>query len=246
MGVSHGVAWRRPWTSLGEVGARLLRGVGLRPTVGVEWGDGGGRVVGLLKERYEEVCRKVDREFARNREKYGDKIRCGPGCADCCSQLFQITEVEAADVSRGVRLMDAEAQRRLRERADPYLVARRKMVTAKGEPEAWGSLPPAGTRLPCPALEDGVCSIYEFRPLICRKFGMPLYNPAKPERVFACELNFTDGDEIIDVHLMEIQSAIHEEFKAINADYSDAGGRMEEEPLTVARAILEDFSGIVK
>jgi len=62
-------------------------------------------MMAMLRERYEEVCRKVDREFARNREIYGEKIRCGPGCTDCCSQLFQITEVEAAEISRGVRMM---------------------------------------------------------------------------------------------------------------------------------------------
>jgi Fe-S-cluster containining protein len=200
----------------------------------------------MLRERYRGMCERVDEEFARNREMHGDKIRCGPGCTDCCSQLFQITEVEAAEISRGVREMEPDARRRLTERAVPYMEARSKMVTAKGEPEAWGSLPPMGTRLPCPALEDGVCSIYEFRPLICRKFGIPLYNPAKPERVFACELNFTEGDEIVDYHLVEIQSAIHEDFKSINTDYSDNGGKMEDEPLTVARAILEDFSSRVE
>ena len=58
------------------------------------------------------------------------------------------------------------------------------------------SLPPPGLRLACPALEDGACQIYENRPLMCRKYGMPLYNPQKPEQVFACELNFKPGEEI--------------------------------------------------
>jgi hypothetical protein len=114
-------------------------------------------------------------------------------------------------------------------------------VSANGEPEAWGSLPPRGTRLACPALEDGVCQIYEYRPLICRKFGIPLYNPDRPGRVYACELNFGDGEEIVDGKLVQIQTGIHQEWKLLQSDYNDAGLPRDVEPLTVARALLEDF-----
>jgi Fe-S-cluster containining protein len=98
--------------------------------------------------------------------------------------------------------------------------------------------------LPCPALEDGVCTIYEQRPLICRKFGIPLYNPDKPGQVFACELNFKDGDEIADGQLVQIQTGIHQRWKALQADYNRAGAYRDPDPITVARAILEDFSGL--
>ncbi len=118
------------------------------------------------------------------------------------------------------------------------------MVTAAGEPEAWGSLPSPGSRLACPALEDGVCQIYEHRPLICWKFGIPLFNPDKPGRVFACELNFRDGEAIEDGKLVQIQTGIHERWKQVQTDYNDAGGYRDGAPITVARAIVEDFSGL--
>ena len=73
---------------------------------------------------------------------------------------------------------------------------------------------------------------------------MPLCNPDKPGRVFACELNFKDGDEISDSHLIQIQTGIHERWKQVQADYNDAGGMRDPKPFTVARAILEDFSGL--
>ena len=47
-------------------------------------------------DRYLKICTRVEREFARNRGLYGEQMRCGPGCSDCCHQLFQITEIEAA------------------------------------------------------------------------------------------------------------------------------------------------------
>ena len=195
-----------------------------------------------FEERYLDIAAAVDNEFARNRRLYGEKIRCGAGCSDCCYQLFQITAIEAEYISRGVRSLDPDKREALQARARDYTAARRKLLTEEGEPESWGNLPPVGTRLACPALEDGVCSIYELRPLMCHKFGMPIFNPDKPDQIFACELNFKDGDEIVDGELIQIQSGIHRAWKELRSDYRAAGGRQDSEPLTVARAILEEFN----
>ena len=126
----------------------------------------------------------------------------------------------------------------LGDRARSYMDERRRLVASSGEPEAWGSLPPPGARLACPALDDGICTIYDCRPLICRRFGMPIYNPDRPGRVFACELNFEDGQAIDDPDLVQIQTAIHEDWKQLQADYNQSGGHRDAEPITVARAIL--------
>ncbi|MBV6432165.1 MAG: hypothetical protein IANPNBLG_02301 [Bryobacteraceae bacterium] len=191
---------------------------------------------------YLTICRDFEHEFDRNRRLYGARIQCRRGCSDCCHQLFQITEIEAAWISHGIRLLAPELRARLTEKARTYIEDRRLLVSRGGEPEAWGSLPAPGARLACPALEDGACSIYEYRPLICRKFGIPLYNPDKPGRVFACELNFRNGDAIDDPHLVRIQSAIHGKWRQVQAGYNEAGGYRDPSPITVARAILEDFS----
>lgn len=194
-----------------------------------------------IRERYREVRAEFAREFERNRALHGARIHCGPGCSDCCHQLFQITEIEAAEVSRGVALLDEQTAARLRTRAAAYIEARRALVSATGEPEAWGSLPPTGARLACPALENGICAIYEHRPLMCRKFGIPLWNPDRPGRVYACELNFRAGDEIVDPDLIQIQTAIHDKWKQTQAAYNQAGGFRDSEPITVARAMVEQF-----
>jgi Fe-S-cluster containining protein len=196
---------------------------------------------GNIVNAYLRLCRSVDGEFARNRELHGVRMRCGPGCSDCCGQLFQITEIEAARISIAMRQFDPAEGTELRIRAEKYLEAREQLTGG----ETWGMQPEAGIRLPCPALADGICRIYEHRPLICRKFGMPIYNPEKPERLLACELNFTSGESIQDPALVQIQTALHNEWKEINGDYNRQGGRREERPLTVARAILEDFSGLI-
>jgi Fe-S-cluster containining protein len=126
-------------------------------------------------------------------------------------------------------------------RARRYLGEREKLLADRHVPDAWGSLPPPGLRLACPALENGECQIYDYRPVICRKYGMPLYNPQKPDRVFACELNFKPGEEIDDPQLVQIQTKLYEDAVAVQTDYNRQGGRRDSRPITVARAILEDF-----
>jgi Fe-S-cluster containining protein len=190
---------------------------------------------------YRRIAADWEAEFERNRREYGERIHCGKGCCDCCSQLFQITEVEAAYISRAVKELPPEQRQRLCERARQYLPRREELLSAKNVPDAWGSLPPPGLRLPCPALENGACQIYNHRPLICRKYGMPLFNPAKPDRLFACELNFNPGEEVDVTDLVQIQTGIHKSWSGLNQEYNRLGLTRDPNPVTVARAILEDF-----
>ena len=176
----------------------------------------------VIEERYREIVAAVDAEFVRNRELHGDRIHCRPGCTDCCHQSFPITEIEATVISQGMQTLDAQLRASLEDRARAYIEA-----CLLGR-----------THLPCPALEEGVCSIYDFRPLMCHKFGMPLYNPEKPDRVFACELNFKDGEEIKDPELIQIQSGIHRNWKLLQMDYSASNQHVDSGRLTVAHAIL--------
>ncbi|MGH9345289.1 MAG: YkgJ family cysteine cluster protein [Terriglobia bacterium] len=192
-------------------------------------------------DEYLRVAGEWNAEFARSRELHGDKIHCGKGCCDCCSQMFQITEVEAAYISSAIKKLPQSRQSELRARAREYLTQREKLLASRNVPDAWGSLPPPGLRLPCPALEGGACSIYDHRPMICRKYGIPLYSPQKPDRIFACELNFKPGEEIMDSDLVQIHAKLYDRWAGVQAGYNEQGGRRDPKPLTVARAILEDF-----
>jgi hypothetical protein len=71
---------------------------------------------------------------------------------------------------------------------------------------------------------------------------MPLWNPDRPGRVHACELNFKAGEEIEDGQLIQIQTGLHGQWKALQAEYNQRGGCRDAKAITVARAILEDFS----
>jgi len=191
---------------------------------------------------YLQICHDVAREFDRNLKRYGDRIGCGKGCTDCCHHIFQITEIEAAYVSLGLKTLPEAVRKRLVERARAHLPERQKRMSAHGRIEAWGTLPEPHMRLACPALENGACAIYDHRPLVCRKFGIPIFNPDNPDRIYACELNFKPGEEIVDDELIPIQTDIYERWIGLQRAYGRAGGRTEKRPISVARAILEDFT----
>ena len=201
---------------------------------------------------YETVAALVDAEFASNLERFRDHItpdgspglQCRRGCNACCSHLFEITALESAYISRYLRQLPPAERQRLRERAAAYKVAREKLLDARARElkaqHIEGKLPVVGFRLACPALgDDGACTIYEARPLICRKFGMPLYNPRRPGVLGACELNFKDGDALDADDIVAHQTRIHERWESVKAAFQSEHAQKADE-LTVADALLAD------
>ncbi|MCI0715030.1 MAG: YkgJ family cysteine cluster protein [Chlorobi bacterium] len=85
---------------------------------------------------------------------------------------------------------------------------------------------------PCPALgPEGECTIYEARPVVCRRFGMPIYDYKNPQNVYACDLNFKAGEEIRDDKLIPNQTEIGKKWDELKDEFG-AGAT------TIAEAIL--------
>lgn len=127
--------------------------------------------------------RLIDEGVAPVVARYREHIACRPGCGECCRQTFSVSEVEGAFLREG--LSGAEPATRA------AIVARaRSYVPNRG--------------MPCPALgEDERCLLYEHRPRICRKYGIPLWHPERPEQLTTCRLNFRgvadlDADLIVE------------------------------------------------
>jgi Fe-S-cluster containining protein len=193
-----------------------------------------------LISQLEQVCAQAEAEFDRGKRVHGARIHCAPGCSSCCSQIFQITEVEAARISVHVKSLPEAERKALQARARLNLAERAKLFPGG---EQWGSTVARGRGTPCPALTpDGACGMYEARPIMCRKFGVPIFNPDKPDSVMACELNFADGEAIEDDGLVENQTRLYRAQQKLQADYNDAEGRRDDKPICIARAIVEDFT----
>jgi Fe-S-cluster containining protein len=199
-----------------------------------------GEVKHPLIDGLERVCAQADAEFDRGVAVHGARIHCARGCSSCCSQIFQITEVEAARISAWVATLPDKVKAALQRKARANLARRGKLFE---NAEEWGSTVAPGKGTPCPALDDaGACTMYDARPIMCRKFGVPIFNPDTPDRVLACELNFADGEAIADPGLIEHQTSLYQAQLKLQAAYNDAEGKRDDKPICIARAIVEDFT----
>lgn len=125
----------------------------------------------------------IDGDVAPVVARYRANINCRPGCSECCHQSFRVSELEGALLREGLAAAAPAVQAEIRQRAEGYQAGR-------GEA--------------CPALgDDGTCQVYEHRPRICRKYGIPLWSPERPLELNTCRLNFRgvadlDADLIVE------------------------------------------------
>lgn len=174
-----------------------------------------------LTAKYFNLTHLIDREFERNKNKYGNKLNCARGCSQCCSQIFRITPFDADVIKNYLAKIDKAERSRLQSSAKKYLDKRKNTD--------------ASEQIPCPALgSEGECTIYEARPVVCRRFGVPIYDYKNPGKLHACELNFENDEEIIDDELIPMQTEIGKLWDSIKDDFG------KDEPASIAEALLQE------
>lgn len=110
----------------------------------------------------------ADRTLTRVPSK--EVIACKRGCSLCCSNFVGVTPPEAFRLAAAVRRAGKGRT------PDPWLTIPAVMERAA---RSAGMTPSArlGAKIPCPLLaEDGACSVYADRPLVCRQaasFSLP-------------------------------------------------------------------------
>jgi hypothetical protein len=131
-------------------------------------------------QRYQQLVARVEAFGQAIHQRYAGQINCRSGCDGCCYQQFTVFPVEAQHLAQAVAALTPEARQRLRQRL-------------QRQDEAWQMV---DEPQPCVLLDQGRCSLYNGRPLICRMHGYPL-SSALIERPDGghrdcCPLNFTD------------------------------------------------------
>lgn len=189
--------------------------------------------IGSFNEKYFNITNLIQQEFERNINKYGDKIKCRKGCSQCCSQIFRITQLDAEIIKDYLNKTSIGEKNQLLEKASDYIFKLRQEIQNENEYHKV-------IKLPCPALDgNGACMIYEARPVICRKFGPPIYDYKNPGNLFACELNFSNGEEIIDSELIPNQSLIGKKWDELKTAFNKVNDLKENASTTIAEAILD-------
>ena len=117
----------------------------------------------------------------------GDNVPCGKGCQACCSYLVPLSVPEALRMGQEIGSLwegaDPNIARALTAAAGKILAAwpespfAQSVAGDSGEAfdiEAVGRWY-ASLDLPCPFLSQGACTIYDKRPLACRKHAVLVY-----------------------------------------------------------------------
>ena len=129
---------------------------------------------------YRDLLSTVDRLICRIRHRYSAQIACHKGC-DCGCRNLSIFPIEALSLANALQDQPARTAAGIHERA--------------ANASFWD----------CPLLEDRACTLYAFRPLICRTHGFPLqtiYN----QRVLICHCrhNFKNMSSIPDDAVIDL------------------------------------------
>lgn len=110
----------------------------------------------------------ADRSLVRTPSK--ETIACRRGCSLCCSNFVGITPPEA------FRLADAVRRAQSQWLAIPAVMARAERSAGLSPAER------LGRKINCPLLaEDGACSVYADRPLVCRQAASFALEPCQDE-----------------------------------------------------------------
>ena len=144
---------------------------------------------------YHALIQRVDQFCSKISEEHKEQIACTAGCSGCC-QHISVSPVEAESVRIALEKLPAELLALLARRVDT----------------------PADA--PCPLLVDGLCTVYESRPLICRTHGLPiLIEDEKGRRVDFCRLNFSGVESLPGGSIINLET-LNSALAAINAAFA--------------------------
>jgi hypothetical protein len=130
--------------------------------------------------------RLIDADVAPVVARHREHIQCRPGCGDCCHQTFRVSALEGELLRDGVLALPEAVRAEVLRRAQDYVPDR---------------------RVPCPALgDDARCLVYDARPRLCRKYGIPLWHPDRPDEVTTCALNFRGVVDVDPAAILEPQA----------------------------------------
>ncbi|HJV34170.1 YkgJ family cysteine cluster protein [Geomonas sp.] len=161
-------------------------------------------------ENYLALVGRVDELCARSVAGFAEHIVCKAGCDACCRHL-SIFAVEAAALREALAALPAAEADAIREKA---------LAAPEGR---------------CPLLHDGLCLLYQARPIICRTHGLPLLISREGEKsVDFCPDNFRGLTSIPGSAVIDLER-LNEMLAAINALYLQSHPGPER--LTVAETI---------
>ena len=152
------------------------------------------------------MTNKIQKFFEEQR----DFIFCQKGCAKCCKHAqFPYSEIEFKLIYKGLLELEPNIQKQVLNKVDEII--REKQIHNEKTPNE-------KFRYDCPFLISNECSVYVYRGLICRSFGLMTFlpNEDKTPRIPFCAYEGLNYSNVLD----EVKNNISEE-KYLEKKYSD-------------------------
>ena len=138
--------------------------------------------------RYRKILDRADAFFAKVAAEQPQNLQCGKGCSFCCYGLFEIGSADVAVIAEGLEKLHPMRRKKIIRRAQAILDA----AGPRDDREAFFD---RTEDVACPNLdENGLCMMYEHRPIVCRTFGLPIRDGSQYIGDI-CELNFTEATQ---------------------------------------------------
>lgn len=137
-------------------------------------------------------------------EKQSPYIYCKKGCAKCCQEgEYPFSQAEFDFLMIGFSKLPAQIQKEITSKIDK--IKERKKMQPNDETFLYE----------CPFLINNECSVYEFRGIICRSFGLIAINDKGNSKIPFCAFQGLNYSNVLDVDTKIISS---EKFKKLNTD----------------------------
>ncbi|MCF8107269.1 MAG: YkgJ family cysteine cluster protein [Desulfohalobiaceae bacterium] len=207
-------------------------------------------------QEYEKILADMEKVFKRIQSDFPAEVTCHQGCTDCCYALFDLSLIEAMFLKRKYQELLPDAVRNeVRERADKadretYKIKRRIYKSRQQGAETDQIMAEVGReRVRCPLLaSDDSCLLYEWRPVTCRLYGLPLSIGGD---VHTCAgTGFVPGEKYPTVYMDKIQDRLLELSQKMAASIPSKYTKLGEVLVPLSMAILTEYDaeylGIVK
>jgi len=186
---------------------------------------------GLLcqwQDRLQGIYAAMDRGYAQAADHYGFVCR---GCADNCCQtrFYHHTLVEWLYLVHGLCGLPPDEQAAIRRRASE-VCRRTAALDEQGAP----------LRVMCPLNEEGLCRLYDHRPMICRLHGLPHeMHPPGGEVSFSPGCHFFSAQCGAKAYFSFDRTPFYVSLARLEQDLRKACGYAPKIKMTVAQMVLE-------
>ncbi len=196
---------------------------------------------------YEALRTTADAVFDKVCRSYPEEVRCRPGCEDCCYAVFDLTFIEALYINHQYNhQLSADQRESINKKANQtdrqlYKLKRdaaREVARGHDEEEIVGRMGRIRSR--CPLLNtENQCDLYDFRPITCRLYGIPLAISGKGH---TCGISgFTPGTAYPTVSMDKLTHSLYGLSSRFVRDIQSRHHQMAEILVPLSMAILTDY-----